>query len=83
MTACECARWAAAAFVCEGGNARACGRYPTRTARFGTAMVPSGLIKLRHSALATDLRPLDDTCSCFVCKRWESTQFPLPSPPAR
>jgi tRNA-guanine family transglycosylase len=46
--------------------------YPTRTARFGTAMadVPGGLIKLKAAAMARDQGPLDPDCSCYVCKRY-------------
>ena len=42
--------------------------YPTRTGRFGTAMVPEGLLKLKNAAYATDARPICDTCQCFVCR---------------
>ncbi|KAH7440932.1 hypothetical protein KP509_03G016600 [Ceratopteris richardii] len=44
--------------------------YPTRTARFGTALVPEGVLKLKHASMAADFRPLDETCSCMVCKRY-------------
>lgn len=44
--------------------------YPTRTARFGTALVPEGVLKLKHAAMASDCRPVDPTCSCMVCKRY-------------
>ncbi|KAH9549741.1 hypothetical protein CY35_10G035200 [Sphagnum magellanicum] len=44
--------------------------YPTRTGRFGTALVPEGLLKLKHAAMAKDYRPLDSSCSCMVCKRY-------------
>lgn len=30
--------------------------YPSRTARFGTALVPGGALKLRNSNFAQDLR---------------------------
>ena len=42
--------------------------YPTRTGRFGTAMVPSGLLKLKQRPFAKDLSPVDKDCACFVCK---------------
>ncbi|KAL4145652.1 hypothetical protein PRNP1_013317 [Phytophthora ramorum] len=35
--------------------------YPTRTARFGTAIVPSGLLKLKSAKCEEDERPIDDT----------------------
>ena len=41
--------------------------YPTRTARFGTALVHSGLVKLKGGGAADDDRPIDDTCPCYVC----------------
>ncbi|ETL88238.1 queuine tRNA-ribosyltransferase [Phytophthora nicotianae] len=44
--------------------------YPTRTARFGTAIVPSGLLKLKSAKCEHDDRPIDDTCECFVCKKY-------------
>ncbi|XP_025804633.1 queuine tRNA-ribosyltransferase catalytic subunit 1-like isoform X2 [Panicum hallii] len=44
--------------------------YPTRTARFGTALVPEGVLKLKQNAMATDERPIDPTCSCMVCKKY-------------
>ena len=33
--------------------------YPTRTARFGTALVSEGTLNLRASSIANDFRPLD------------------------
>ncbi|XP_016706708.2 queuine tRNA-ribosyltransferase catalytic subunit 1 isoform X1 [Gossypium hirsutum] len=44
--------------------------YPTRTARFGTALVPEGVLKLKHRAMAEDTRPIDPTCACMVCKNY-------------
>uniref|UniRef100_A0A0E0B448 Queuine tRNA-ribosyltransferase catalytic subunit 1 n=1 Tax=Oryza glumipatula TaxID=40148 RepID=A0A0E0B448_9ORYZ len=44
--------------------------YPTRTARFGTALVPEGVLKLKQNAMATDERPIDPTCPCMVCKNY-------------
>ncbi|PWZ15523.1 Queuine tRNA-ribosyltransferase catalytic subunit 1 [Zea mays] len=44
--------------------------YPTRTARFGTALVPEGVLKLKHNSMATDERPIDHTCSCMVCQKY-------------
>lgn len=44
--------------------------YPTRTGRFGTAMVPTGLLKLKNAAFASDDAPLDAECECFVCARY-------------
>ncbi|KAF3772775.1 Queuine tRNA-ribosyltransferase [Nymphaea thermarum] len=44
--------------------------YPTRTARFGTALVPEGLLKLKHAVMADDIRPIDPTCTCMVCQNY-------------
>ncbi|KAH8738779.1 queunine tRNA-ribosyltransferase [Cryptosporidium ryanae] len=44
--------------------------YPCRTARFGTAMVHNGLLKLRLSKYKHDLRPLDQNCDCYCCKNY-------------
>ncbi|KAM4072325.1 hypothetical protein ACB094_11G130000 [Castanea mollissima] len=44
--------------------------YPTRTARFGTALVPEGMLKLKHKAMADDTRPIDPTCACMVCRTY-------------
>jgi len=41
--------------------------YPTRTARFGTALVPSGLMNLKLTNFANDFRPVDETCQCYTC----------------
>ena len=41
--------------------------YPTRTARFGVALVPGGTLKLKHAAHALDTRPIDPECECRVC----------------
>jgi queuine tRNA-ribosyltransferase catalytic subunit len=46
--------------------------YPTRTARFGTALagVPGGVVKLKSAAMAGDGRPIDPACPCYVCARY-------------
>lgn len=46
--------------------------YPTRTARFGTALIPEGVLKLKHKAMAEDTRPIDPTCSCMVFESWNT-----------
>jgi len=53
--------------------------YPTRTARFGTALadVPGGLIKLKSSSMAKDESPLDPNCSCFACRGYTRAQLHL------
>lgn len=44
--------------------------FPTRTARFGTALVPSGNLLLKSKQYATDFRPIDDKCLCSTCKQY-------------
>eukprot|EP00126_Sphaerothecum_destruens_P008870 Sdes_comp20373_c1_seq1m14216 len=41
--------------------------YPTRTARFGTALVFSGTLHLKNKIFAQDFRPLEDGCPCETC----------------
>jgi queuine/archaeosine tRNA-ribosyltransferase len=40
--------------------------YPTRTARFGTALVPEGTLRLKLAEMKNDMRPIDPTCTCMV-----------------
>ncbi|RHZ52854.1 hypothetical protein CDV55_102366 [Aspergillus turcosus] len=42
--------------------------WPTRTARFGNAVVPSGTMNLRNKAFAEDFRPVQEGCSCSCCR---------------
>ena len=44
--------------------------FPSRTARFGTALVRTGSINIRHSQYANDFRPLEEDCPCRVCKQY-------------
>lgn len=44
--------------------------YPTRTARFGVALIDTGVLKLKNASFARDFRPIDDTCECMVCKQY-------------
>lgn len=44
--------------------------YPTRTARFGTALVDSGCISLKNSKYQFDYTPLEDVCTCHTCKNY-------------
>jgi queuine tRNA-ribosyltransferase len=41
--------------------------YPTRTARFGTALVASGQMRLSHSSFKRDARVIDPSCRCRGC----------------
>ena len=53
--------------------------YPTRTARFGTAMadVPGGLLKLKNAAFAGDEGVLDPACGCATCKQYSRAHLHL------
>jgi len=45
--------------------------YPTRTARFGSALVrnhPGGILQLKSSAHKMDFRPIEEGCECSTCK---------------
>jgi queuine tRNA-ribosyltransferase len=44
---------------------------PTRNARHGTAWIPDGQINLKASRFARDTRPLDETCDCLACSRFD------------
>lgn len=44
--------------------------YPTRTARFGTALIPSGTLKLKSNNMVNDQRPIDPECTCMVCQKY-------------
>jgi queuine tRNA-ribosyltransferase len=43
---------------------------PTRLARTGAAMTPSGRLALRRAAYRDDLRPLVEGCLCVACRRF-------------
>ena len=43
---------------------------PTRTARTGSALVPTGRLNLRNARFAADPAPLDDECGCPACRRF-------------
>eukprot|EP00299_Pterocystis_sp_00344_P011340 c5270_g1_i1.p1 GENE.c5270_g1_i1~~c5270_g1_i1.p1 ORF type:complete len:391 (-),score=80.34 c5270_g1_i1:55-1227(-) len=44
--------------------------YASRTARFGSALTSSGLLKVRHSQMRTDMSPIDPECDCYCCKNY-------------
>ncbi|KAL0849068.1 hypothetical protein ABMA28_013430 [Loxostege sticticalis] len=44
--------------------------YPTRTARFGCALINTGQLNLRQKQYETDLNPIDDDCSCSTCRNY-------------
>ncbi|XP_061439589.1 queuine tRNA-ribosyltransferase catalytic subunit 1 isoform X2 [Rhineura floridana] len=44
--------------------------FPTRTARFGSALVPCGSLQLKNKQYAKDFRPIDENCDCPTCQRY-------------
>eukprot|EP00026_Physarum_polycephalum_P008883 Phypoly_transcript_08986.p1 GENE.Phypoly_transcript_08986~~Phypoly_transcript_08986.p1 ORF type:complete len:396 (+),score=44.45 Phypoly_transcript_08986:32-1219(+) len=46
--------------------------YPSRTARFGTALLdtPGGVIHLKSQNFKFDFSPIDPDCDCMVCKNY-------------
>lgn len=44
--------------------------YPTRTARFGSALILSGQINLKSSEFSKDFNPIDEECSCHTCRNY-------------
>jgi len=44
--------------------------FPTRTARFGCALISSGQISLRHKKFRMDFGPIENNCSCSTCKTY-------------
>ncbi|ESP03247.1 hypothetical protein LOTGIDRAFT_205064 [Lottia gigantea] len=44
--------------------------FPTRTARFGTALVPTGDLNLAKKMYSEDFRPIDEDCVCSTCKTY-------------
>lgn len=44
--------------------------FPTRTARFGTALTFEGPLNLKNSHFSGDFSPIDSSCKCAVCKQY-------------
>lgn len=44
--------------------------FPTRTARFGTALTRFGSVALKQSQYETDFSPIEEGCECFTCKNY-------------
>ncbi|NXE01909.1 TGT ribosyltransferase, partial [Chaetorhynchus papuensis] len=44
--------------------------FPTRTARFGSALVPWGSLQLKSRQFAKDFQPIDADCGCSTCQRY-------------
>lgn len=43
--------------------------FPTRTARFGSALVPWGSLQIKQKQYSKDLQPIDPDCQCPTCRR--------------
>lgn len=44
--------------------------YPTRTGRFGYALVPEGRLNLKLSRHLDDPRPIEPGCDCYACAHY-------------
>lgn len=44
--------------------------FPTRTARFGCALVRSGQLNLKQKKYALDMDPIDKNCTCTTCQTY-------------
>lgn len=44
--------------------------FPTRVGRHGMVLASEGILRLEKSAFRQDFKPLDESCSCFVCKNY-------------
>lgn len=49
--------------------------YPSRTARFGTALVPEGMLRLKSHSNENDHRPIEAECDCLTCKHYTRAQL--------
>eukprot|EP01129_Flabellula_baltica_P009513 TRINITY_DN3897_c0_g1_i2.p1 TRINITY_DN3897_c0_g1~~TRINITY_DN3897_c0_g1_i2.p1 ORF type:complete len:365 (+),score=67.93 TRINITY_DN3897_c0_g1_i2:281-1375(+) len=49
--------------------------YPTRTARFGTALVSGGLLNTNGKQYEFDFTPLEENCDCFACQSYTRSFF--------
>lgn len=44
--------------------------FPTRTARFGCALVSTGQLNLKNKTFAKDFQPIDKDCPCSTCAKY-------------
>ncbi|CRG98206.1 queuine tRNA-ribosyltransferase, putative [Plasmodium gallinaceum] len=51
--------------------------YPSRTARFNTALSYDGTIKLKQSKYKFDFSPLEKNCNCYVCTKYTKSSLHL------
>ncbi|KRY47945.1 Queuine tRNA-ribosyltransferase [Trichinella britovi] len=42
--------------------------FPTRTARFGRALIPGGSLNLKKAKYSTDFKSIQEGCDCYTCK---------------
>lgn len=42
--------------------------WPTRTARFGNAITPHGVLNLKNARYAADYAPMEHGCTCTACR---------------
>jgi queuine tRNA-ribosyltransferase len=49
--------------------------YPTRTARFGTALIPEGTLRLKGKECAEAFEPVDRGCGCQCCRTTTRAQL--------
>jgi len=49
--------------------------YPTRTARFGTALVPGGLLNSTSKQYQYDFKPIEENCDCHACRYYSRSFF--------
>jgi len=43
---------------------------PTRNARTGFLYTHDGILRIRNSRYADDIRPLDENCGCYCCRHY-------------
>ena len=51
--------------------------FPSRTARFGNALVPEGTLKLKQAQYKTDLRKVQEDCDCMCCQNYTRKEMNL------
>lgn len=44
--------------------------YPTKAARHGNLMTPTGEVKIKNARYERDFTPIDPTCSCYTCQHY-------------
>jgi queuine tRNA-ribosyltransferase len=49
--------------------------FPTRTARFGTALTRRGPLRLKHKHFHQDDTPIEKDCTCFACQHYTKAQI--------